>query len=98
MCNPYNSALFLEGGCFISYPSTLNDKKYDHVRSFDDCEVLEIPHSLIIWLLKGVNIENKPNHKYNVEMKMEITGEEIKILYINKRKNITIIIQTGLFY
>ena len=67
-----------------SYPSTIDGKQYQYIRSFDDYEVLEMPHSLILWLLEGdINFSNnnKPK-KYKPELQFKITDDEIKeIIY-----------------
>ena len=39
------------GGFIVSAPSKIYDKEYKYIRSFDDTELLELPETLINWLL-----------------------------------------------
>lgn len=76
-----------EGGYIMSAPSTIDGKKYEYIRSFDDYEVLEIPYNLVCWLLVDlIEAENKKErnakvHKYlkvlDTNLVLKITNKEI---------------------
>ena len=63
------------------YPSTIDGKQYQYVRSFDDYEVLDMPHGLIFLLLEG-DIKfsnNKKPKKHKPELQFKITDDQVRI-------------------
>jgi hypothetical protein len=54
------------GGFIVTAPSKLYDKEYKYIRTFNDTELLEIPETLIHWLLlnnKETKITTKQQNK-----------------------------------
>ena len=82
------------GGYIVVSPSTIGEKKYEFVNSFDDVKVAEIPKSFLYFLLEfelekksikkmkeeGIKNEDKtkPNSDINVEYIIQVTKKEVK--------------------
>lgn len=52
------------GGYLVAAPSVINNKTYVFERSFDKCKVLEMPESLIRWLIVGQ--DNRKNNNSTI--------------------------------
>lgn len=66
-----------EGGYFVSAPSKIHDKEYKYIRDFDNYEVLEMPESLINWLLVNEDQNIKESRVYKSNYNYNITDEII---------------------
>jgi len=67
-----------EGGYFVSAPSKIDNKEYVYINNFDNTKIIDMPSSLIIWLLDGTNNDNKIINNNKSDYHISITDDEIK--------------------
>lgn len=69
-----------EGGYICSYPSIIDNKKYEYVRDFDNYKILEMPETLIDWLLdeQKIIIESNDEDKIDEDKTDEDKTDEDK--------------------
>jgi putative DNA primase/helicase len=67
-----------EGGYICSFPSIIdNNKKYEYIRDFDNYNILEMPKTLIDWLLEKENIKEKKEEEEDEDEEEEVIIKEI---------------------